>query len=158
MVEVTVITGSKSDIKFAKEICKVLKDFGVNYEVRVASAHRTPEKVIEIVKNSRAKVFICVAGLACHLSGVVAAHTLKPVIAVPIARSMLGLDALLSAVQMPPGIPVACVGIDNAKNAALLAIEILALSDENLRKKLKEYREKLKREVESSDVEVSKSL
>ncbi len=158
MVDVTVIIGSKSDREFARRVAEVLEEFEVKYEIRVASAHRTPEKVIEIAKNSEAKVFICVAGLACHLSGVVAAHTLKPVIALPLARGILGLDALLSAVQMPPGIPVACVGIDNAKNAALLAIEILALSDENLRKKLKEYREKLKREVENGDAEISKSL
>jgi len=146
--------GSESDIKIAEKAVNVLKEFGVEFEVRVASAHRTPELVEEIVKNSKADVFIAIAGLAAHLPGVIASLTTKPVIAVPVDAKLDGLDALLSSVQMPPGIPVATVGIDRGENAAILALEILGLKDENIAKKLAEYREKMKKKVYASDERV----
>ena len=151
---ICIIMGSESDLKIAEKGISILKDFGVEFEVRVASAHRTPDLVEEIVKNSKAKVFIAIAGLAAHLPGVVASLTTKPVIAVPVESKLDGMDALLSCVQMPPGIPTATVGIDRGDNAALLALEILALSDEELAKKLEKYREKLKEKVMNSDKRV----
>ena len=146
--------GSESDVKIAEKAVNVLKEFGVEFEVRVASAHRTPELVEEIVKNSKAEVFIAIAGLAAHLPGVIASLTTKPVIAVPVDAKLNGLDALLSSVQMPPGVPVATVGVDRGENAAILALEILALKDENIAKKLAEYREKMKKKVYASDERV----
>ncbi|AAB98611.1 TPA: 5-(carboxyamino)imidazole ribonucleotide mutase [Methanocaldococcus jannaschii] len=151
---ICIIMGSESDLKIAEKAVNILKEFGVEFEVRVASAHRTPELVEEIVKNSKADVFIAIAGLAAHLPGVVASLTTKPVIAVPVDAKLDGLDALLSSVQMPPGIPVATVGIDRGENAAILALEILALKDENIAKKLIEYREKMKKKVYASDEKV----
>jgi 5-(carboxyamino)imidazole ribonucleotide mutase len=151
---ICIIMGSESDLKIAEKGVNILKEFGVDFEVRVASAHRTPELVEEIVKNSDAKVFIAIAGLAAHLPGVVAALTTKPVIAVPVESKLDGMDALLSCVQMPPGIPTATVGIDRGDNAAILAVEILALSDEELSNKLKEFREKQKEKVMKSDEKV----
>jgi 5-(carboxyamino)imidazole ribonucleotide mutase len=142
---ITIIMGSKSDVKIAEKAVSILKEFEIEYEVRVASAHRTPELVEEIVKNSKSKVFIAIAGLAAHLPGVVAAMTTKPVIAVPVESKLDGLDALLSAVQMPPGIPAACVGIDRGENAAILAAEMLSISDERIEKKLTEFRENQKK-------------
>ncbi|XRO76886.1 5-(carboxyamino)imidazole ribonucleotide mutase [Methanocaldococcus sp. 10A] len=151
---ICIIMGSESDLKIAEKAINILKEFNVEFEVRVASAHRTPELVEEIVKNSKADVFIAIAGLAAHLPGVIASLTTKPVIAVPVDAKLDGLDALLSIVQMPPGIPVASVGIDRGENAAILALEILALKDENIAKKLAEYREKMKKKVYASDEKV----
>ena len=151
---ICIIMGSESDLKIAEKAVNVLKEFGVEFEVRVASAHRTPELVEEIVKNSKADVFIAIAGLAAHLPGVIASLTTKPVIAVPVDAKLNGLDALLSSVQMPPGVPVATVGVDRGENAAILALEILALKDENIAKKLAEYREKMKKKVYASDERV----
>ena len=151
---ICIIMGSESDLKIAEKAVNVLKEFGVEFEVRVASAHRTPELVEEIVKNSNAKVFIAIAGLAAHLPGVIASLTTKPVIAVPVESKLDGKDALLSAVQMPPGIPVATVGIDRGENAAILALEILALQDEKIAEKLVEYRKKQKEKVMKSDEKV----
>ena len=152
---ITIIIGSKSDLKIAEKAVSILKEFEIDYEVRVASAHRTPELVEEIVKNSKSKVFIAIAGLAAHLPGVIAAMTTKPVIAVPVESKLDGLDALLSAVQMPPGIPAACVGIDRGENAAILAAEMLSISDEKIEKKLTEFRENQKQKIFSDDLEVS---
>jgi len=146
--------GSESDLKIAEKGTSILKDFGVDFEVRVASAHRTPDLVEEIVKNSDAKVFIAIAGLAAHLPGVVASLTTKPVIAVPVESKLDGMDALLSCVQMPPGIPTATVGVDRGDNAALLALEILAISNEELSKKLDEFRKKQRENVIESDKRV----
>ncbi len=140
MPQVTVISGSPSDRDLVEKVEKVLEDFGVGFESYIASAHRHPEKVKRIVKESDADVFIAVAGLSAALPGVIASHTLKPVIGLPKEAKLMGLDSLLSIAQMPPGIPVATVGIDNAKNAALLAVEILAIKDEKLRNRLEEYR------------------
>lgn len=151
---ICIIMGSESDLKIAEKAVSILKDFGVEFEVRVASAHRTPDLLEEIVKNSEAKVFIAIAGLAAHLPGVVASLTTRPVIAVPVESKLDGMDALLSCVQMPPGVPTATVGIDRGDNGALLALEILALSDEKLAKKLEEYRKKLREKVMNSDKRV----
>jgi 5-(carboxyamino)imidazole ribonucleotide mutase len=128
-VFVSVIAGSESDKEVYEKALKVLEDEGIPHEMQIISAHRNPDQLDEYVKTTRANVFICVAGLSAALPGVVAARTKKPVIAVPVSAKLGGLDALLSSVQMPPGVPVACVGIDNAKNAALLAIRILNALD-----------------------------
>ncbi|MBW9222080.1 5-(carboxyamino)imidazole ribonucleotide mutase [Methanothermococcus sp. SCGC AD-155-C09] len=151
---ICIIMGSESDLKIAEKGTSILKDFGVDFEVRVASAHRTPDLVEEIVKNSDAKVFIAIAGLAAHLPGVVASLTTKPVIAVPVESKLDGMDALLSCVQMPPGIPTATVGVDRGDNGALLALEILAISDEELSNKLDEFRKKQREKVIDSDKRV----
>ena len=142
-VKVLVVMGSKSDSHITEKVTTVLDEFGVDYDVEVASAHRNPKKVEELAKKDY-DVFIAIAGLSAALPGVIAAHTVKPVIGVPVSAKLDGLDALLSIAQLPPGVPVATVGIDNGKNAALLAIEILALKDDELRRKLEEYREKMR--------------
>lgn len=144
---VSIIAGSKSDSNIVEKVEKVLEEFSVPYETKYLSAHRTPDLLDEYIQSCEkkgTKVFIAIAGGAAHLPGVIASKTLKPVIGVPVKSNDLGgLDSLLSIVQMPNDIPVATVGIDRGKNAALLAIEILALSDESLSKKLKDYRSKL---------------
>lgn len=142
MVRVSVIMGSESDREVGEKAQATLEEFGVDYELKVYSAHRTPKALVEYVESSDASVFIAIAGLSAALPGVIAAHTLKPVIGVPKDAKLGGLDALLSIVQMPPGVPVACVGIDNTRNAALLAIEILSLSDGTLMEKMRDYRER----------------
>ena len=148
-MEVAIIIGSDSDWKVMSKAAEVLKEFGLDAEITVASAHRTPEKVRDFVKNSSAKVFIAAAGMAAHLAGVIASFTTKPVIGVPMSSEPFrGWDALLSTVQMPGGVPVATMAVNGAKNAALFAVEILALSDKNLAKKLSDYRAKMAAEVE----------
>jgi 5-(carboxyamino)imidazole ribonucleotide mutase len=142
MVRVSIVMGSESDRELGEKAEALLDDFGVENELLVYSAHRSPGALREHVESSEAEVFIAVAGLSAALPGFIAAHTLRPVIGVPKDVKLGGLDSLLSIVQMPPGVPVACVGIDNARNAALLAIEMLALSDEGFREKLSEYRRK----------------
>ncbi|MFP4654371.1 MAG: 5-(carboxyamino)imidazole ribonucleotide mutase [Methanohalobium sp.] len=127
MVDVAIISGSDSDKDIAEKATKVLDETEYNYDVQVISAHRNPDKLDEYVTSSDAKVFITIAGLSAALPGVVASKTEKPVIGVPVNAKLGGLDALLSTVQMPPGVPVATVGIDNGKNAANLAIRILNL-------------------------------
>lgn len=141
MAEVAIIIGSESDRKHADAAAAVLSAIGVEYTVDVASAHRTPEKLDEVVMASDAKVFIAIAGLAAALPGVIAASTIRPVIGVPVNVKLDGIDAFLSMAQMPPGVPVAVVGVDNAKNAAILAAEILAISSVGCAEKLAEYRE-----------------
>jgi len=137
---ITIIAGSKSDRELVKKVEKVLDEFEVGYKSRIASAHRTPKKLKEIIETSGSDVFIGVAGLSAALPGVIASYTIKPVIGLPRDVKLSGLDSFLSMVQMPPGVPVATVGVDNAKNAAFLALEILAVGDENLKNRLKEYR------------------
>ena len=117
----------------------MLQKFGIEFEEHVASTHRTPKKVEELVTKSNADVFVGIAGLAAALPGSMAAHTMKPVIGVPVGAKMDGMDALLSIVQMPPGVPVATVGVDRGDNAAYLALQILALHDKDLQKKLDEF-------------------
>ncbi|MCD6414907.1 MAG: 5-(carboxyamino)imidazole ribonucleotide mutase [Candidatus Diapherotrites archaeon] len=155
-MKVLIILGSESDKPVADKCISVLNAFEISNEIRVASAHRTPEKLEKIVKESDANVFIAIAGLAAALPGVVAAHTTKPVIGVPVNAKLEGLDALLSIMQMPPGIPVATVGVDRGDNAALLAVEILALKHPELREKLEDYRAKMREKVEKSDEKVRK--
>ncbi|GAG15895.1 unnamed protein product [marine sediment metagenome] len=142
MARVSLIIGSESDRELGEKAEAILKDFGVDHDFEVFSAHRNPQALKDFVEASDSEVFIAVAGLSAALPGFIAAHTLKPVIGVPKDVKLGGLDSLLSIVQMPTGVPVACVGVDNARNAALLAIEILALADEGLREKLGEYRRK----------------
>ncbi len=128
MVDVSIICGSDSDSAVAQKVRDTLEKNSISFEDRVLSAHRDPEELDGYVKNSDASIFICIAGLSAALPGVVAAKTTRPVIGVPVSGGLLGgLDALLSIVQMPKGVPVACVGVDNGQNAALLAIRILSL-------------------------------
>ena len=141
-MKIVIVMGSKSDEAVGMKAVEVIKKFGIDYEIKYASAHRTPEKMKEIA-SMPADVFIAIAGMAAALPGSLAAYTTKPVIGVPVSGK-LNLDAILSIVQMPPGIPVAAVGLDRGDNAALLAIEILALKNEELKKKLDEYRNKMR--------------
>ncbi|KAF5055409.1 N5-carboxyaminoimidazole ribonucleotide mutase [anaerobic digester metagenome] len=126
MVDVAVIAGSASDDAIAQKAIAVLEEQGLSYDHRVISAHRDPDLLEEYIRDSDARVFICIAGLAAALPGVVASRTDRPVIGVPVSGTLGGLDSLLSIVQMPKGVPVACVGIDNGANAAWLAVRILA--------------------------------
>jgi len=153
MQKVFIIMGSKSDLPVAEKATALLKKFGIGYDIAVASAHRTPERVKEIVTKSDAEVFIAIAGLSAALPGVVAAHTCKPVIGVPVSGGV-NLDALLSVVQMPPGIPVAAVGLDRGDNAAILAIEIMSIADSKLSDKMKEYRKEMAEKIEADSKQV----
>lgn len=152
MSKVLIIAASDSSLPAMKGAEEVLNEFGVDYELTISSAHRSPERTLELVENfqkNEGKVIICGAGLAAHLAGVVAAHFPLPVIGVPLKDGpLVGVDALLATLQMPSGIPVATVGIDNAKNAGLLAVQILATSDKNLEEKLVGYKKKLADNVE----------
>ncbi|MCK4319352.1 5-(carboxyamino)imidazole ribonucleotide mutase [Candidatus Micrarchaeota archaeon] len=141
---ILILSGSKSDAKIVEKITSLLDEFEIEYKAEVASAHRNPKKVESLVKTTFADVIIAVAGLSAALPGVAASHTLIPVIGVPVSSKLEGMDSLLSIAQMPPGIPVASVGIDNGKNAALLALSILALKDKEIEKKLEKYRERMK--------------
>jgi phosphoribosylaminoimidazole carboxylase PurE protein len=155
---VAIIMGSKSDLETMQEAAKILEKFKVSYEMRVLSAHRTPNdvaKFAESAKNNNIKVIIAGAGGAAALAGVIAAHTTLPVIGVPIeTKSLKGLDSLLSTVQMPSGIPVAsmAIGSSGAKNAAIFALEILATADKSLSKKLERFKKDLAREVRKISV------
>ncbi|GBE18253.1 N5-carboxyaminoimidazole ribonucleotide mutase [archaeon BMS3Abin16] len=140
MVLVEIIAGSTSDADIVGVIEKTLESLGVSFRSHVASAHREPEKVKKIVESSDASVFIGVAGLSAALPGVIASHTLRPVVGVPKDVKLGGMDSLLSIVQMPPKVPVATVGIDNGKNAAFLAAEILGLGDPDILRRLAEIR------------------
>ncbi len=154
--------GSDSDLPVVKGAMSELKRFGVEYEAHVMSAHRTPEAAAEFAKNARANGFgaiIAAAGKAAHLAGALAANSSLPVIGIPVKSSTLdGLDALLATVQMPKGIPVATVAIDGAANAALLAVQMLAICDEALAEKLDEYKERMAAEVAKKDAELQKEL
>ncbi len=147
-IEVQIIIGSKNDEPKIKGALEVLSEFSVMYDFKVASAHRSPDYVCEVIDNainSGVKVFITGAGMANHLSGTVASRTVLPVIGIPFSGGVSGgMDSLLSTVQMPPGVPVATVAVDGAKNAAILAIQILSLQSDNkdLQKKILEYRHK----------------
>ena len=157
MATISIIMGSKSDLPSLKGAFDVLKDFGISCEAHIISAHRTPDAAADFAKNAESKgikVIICAAGMAAHLAGVIAAHTTLPVIGIPMASAPFnGMDALLAMVQMPPGIPVATVtaGSAGAKNAALLAISMLALSDESLNAKLKAFRKAQTEKVLADD-------
>ena len=160
-LSVAIVMGSKSDIEIMSEAAKILAQFSIPFEKRVISAHRTPEKAYEYSKTAEEKgikVIIAGAGKAAHLAGVLASLTTIPIIGVPIPTSDLGgLDSLLSTVQMPGGVPVAttAIGKAGAKNAALLAVAILALSDENMKGKLAHYREMMRDQVDKEDREIN---
>lgn len=152
---VGIIMGSQSDFKIMTDAAKVLKEFRVDFELTIVSAHRTPQKMAEYATNAAKrgfKVIVAGAGGAAHLPGMVASHTTLPVIGVPIksANSLEGLDSLLSIVQMPAGVPVATVAVNGAKNAGLLAVQILALSDKTLHSRFVRFKEELKVQVEES--------
>lgn len=140
MPKASVIVGSKSDEEIGSKVKETLSEYGVEADFQVISAHRNPEKLDAYIKGTDSEVFIAVAGLAAALPGVIASKTTKPVIGVPREVRLGGLDALLSIVQMPPGVPVATVGVDNWKNAALLAVEILALKYPDLKERLEAAR------------------
>lgn len=161
-MHVGIVMGSDSDLPVMKKACEILDGFGVSYDVTIASAHRTPKKLAEFVaaeEEKGASVFIAGAGMAAALPGVVASMTLRPVIGVPLSGAKLdGMDALLSIVQMPSGIPVATVAIDGTKNAAYLAVEIGALSDSALYEKYRKYREDAAAEIYKKDEKLQESL
>jgi len=145
-MKIQIIMGSSSDMPVAEKVKTIFEEFGVDYNIKVASAHRTPDVLKTLVEKSDADVFIGIAGLSAALPGTIAAHTIKPVIGVPVSGKV-NLDAILSIIQMPPGIPVGAVGLDRGENAALLAVEILAVSDKKLTKKLENYRKKMREKV-----------
>jgi 5-(carboxyamino)imidazole ribonucleotide mutase len=154
---VSIIMGSTSDLPVMEGAAKFLNEMQIPFEINALSAHRTPDKVAEFAKGASARgirVIIAAAGMAAHLPGVIAAMTTLPVIGVPIKASLEGLDSLLAIVQMPPGIPVATVGINGAQNAAILAAEILATSDEGLHKKLLKFKEDLKKKIIKANEEL----
>jgi len=152
---VAIVMGSKSDLLVARAAGDVLKELGIPFSLHVASAHRSPGLLKELVENSPAEVFIGIAGLSAALPGAIASHTTRPVIGVPVSGPV-NLDAILSIVQMPPGIPVAAVGLDSGVNAAILAAEILALNDRSLAGKLT-ARKKMMRDKVIADSEELKN-
>lgn len=157
---VSIIMGSDSDLSVVRDAAKTLEEFGVGYEIKIISAHRNPAGLNQYLKSAvdnGVKIFIGAAGGAAHLPGVIAAQTTLPVIGIPVkAWSLDGMDSLLSIVQMPPGVPVASVGINGAKNAALLAIQMLALSDKNLQNKLSEFKQGWKELIEKKSEKLEK--
>ena len=161
---VGILMGSKSDLDVVRNAFDVLDSFGVPFKARILSAHRTPQEAAEFAENAEKngiKVLICAAGMAAHLGGVIAAHTTLPVVGIPmVSEPFKATDSLLSVVQMPPGIPVAAVtcGKAGAKNAALYAVSILALSDNELAAKLKDFRAKQREQVLSADAELQEEL
>lgn len=155
---VTIIMGSTSDLPVMEKACQLLNDMQIPFEVQALSAHRTPQAVEEFARNAKdrgIKVIIAAAGMAAALPGVIAAQTTLPVIGVPIKGMLDGLDALLSIVQMPPGIPVATVGVNGAMNAAILAVQMLALSDEAIAQRLADYKAGLSAKIEKANKELS---
>ncbi len=160
MKKVAVIMGSDSDFKVVQKTVLKLKEFDIPYEVRVMSAHRTPDEAANFSKNAKNDgfgVIIAAAGMAAHLGGVLAAHTTLPVIGIPIKSATFdGMDALLATVMMPPGVPVATVGVDGAVNAAILAVQILALSDESLSKKLVDMKSNMAESVAKKDEDIKR--
>lgn len=159
--KVAVIMGSDSDFPIVKDAVKELKAYGVPCEVHVMSAHRTPELASEFAAKAKENgfgVIICAAGMAAHLAGVIAGHTTLPVIGIPIKSTFDGLDALLATVQMPSGIPVATVAVNGAKNAAILAIQMLALSDDTLGDKLAEAKQKMIDGVKEKDAKMQQMI
>lgn len=162
MSKVGILMGSKSDFEVVKPAVAVLKKFGVETEVRVISAHRTPDEAHEFAANARKngmEVIICAAGKAAHLGGVIAALTTLPVIGLPVKTDMMGgLDSLLSIVQMPAGIPVATVGVNGGENAGLLALQILGVKYPEIEKQLVEYKENMKKKINADDAALQEML
>jgi len=156
--KVSIIMGSTSDLPVMEKACKLLDEMQVPFEVNALSAHRTPDAVEEFARTAKdrnIRVIIAGAGMAAALPGVIAASTTIPVIGVPIKGMLDGLDAMLSIIQMPPGIPVATVGVNGAQNAAILAVQMLALSDEPLAARLAEYKSGLKAKIEKANKELA---
>ncbi len=154
---VSIIMGSTSDLPIMEKAAKLLDEMQVPFEMNALSAHRTPEAVEHFAKNAKERgiqVIIAAAGMAAHLPGVIAASTTVPVIGVPIKSTLEGMDALLAIVQMPPGIPVATVGINAAMNAAILAVQMLSLADEELATRFGNYKENLKKKIEKANEEL----
>ena len=157
---ISIIMGSQSDLETIQEAVNLLKEFKVGFEVRVLSAHRNPDELAEHIKNAAkkgTKVFIAAAGGAAALAGVIASHTILPVIAIPIeTKSLKGLDSLLSTVQMPAGIPVACMSIGRAgaKNAAIFALEILGLSNKSMQSRLLSYKKKMRLKIKKIKIKL----
>lgn len=154
---ISIIMGSTSDLKIMEKAAKILEEMEIPFELQALSAHRTPDEVADFakgVKDRGVKVIIAGAGMAAHLPGVIASMTTLPVIGVPINASLDGMDALLAIVQMPPGIPVASVGINNATNAAILATQILSFTDENIMKKVEDYKSNLKNKIVKANEEL----
>ena len=157
--KVSIIMGSTSDLPVMEKTAKLLDEFEIPFEIHALSAHRTPAEVEKFAKGAQARgirVIIAAAGMAAHLPGVIASMTTLPVIGVPINASLDGLDALLAIVQMPPGIPVATVGINGALNAGILAVQILAVADDKLQTKLADYKEDMKKKIVKANDELSK--
>ena len=152
--QVSIIMGSTSDLPVMEKACQLLDELQVPFEVNALSAHRTPAAVEQFAREAQGrglKVIIAAAGMAAALPGVIAAQTTLPVIGVPIKGMLDGLDAMLSIIQMPPGIPVATVGVNGAQNAAILAVQMLALSDESVARRLSDYKEGLKAKIEKAN-------
>lgn len=160
--KVAIIMGSDSDLPVVQEAAKELKKFGVEFEIHVMSAHRTPDAAADFSKNAAANgfgVIIAAAGMAAHLGGVLAAYTTLPVIGIPMESSRLdGMDALLATVQMPKGVPVATVAINGAANAAILAVQMLAISDDVLAKKLADMKKNMKETIAQKDEKLQKTI
>lgn len=159
--KVALIMGSDSDFEKLKGCVTKLKEFDIDIDVNVISAHRTPDRAAEYAKSAEEngiEVIICAAGMAAHLAGVIAAHTIVPVIGIPIKSTLEGLDALLATVQMPPGIPVATVGLDNGTNAGILAAQILSLKYDYLKDKLKEAKQKMADGVAKKDEKIKAAV
>ena len=157
--KISIIMGSTSDLPVMEKAAKLLNDFEIPFEIYALSAHRTPSEVEIFAHGAQAKgiqVIIAAAGMAAHLPGVIASMTTVPVIGVPINSTLGGMDALLAIVQMPPGIPVATVGIDGALNAAILAVQILAVNDKQLQSKLADYKEELKTKIVKANLDLNK--
>jgi 5-(carboxyamino)imidazole ribonucleotide mutase len=157
-MKVAIVMGSYSDYEFGKKAEETLLSFGVSVETRILSAHRTPEEVSNLVtggEDTGIEVYIAMAGMAAHLAGAIAANTSRPVIGVPLkSETLQGWDALLSTVQMPPGIPVATVAVNGAVNGALLAVQMLGLKYADLNEKMKAYREEMRKGVLEKDVQI----
>ncbi|MFB6319316.1 5-(carboxyamino)imidazole ribonucleotide mutase [Saccharicrinis sp. FJH54] len=155
--QVSIIMGSTSDLPVMEKAAKVLDDFEIPFEINALSAHRTPEEVEKFAKGAKdrgIKVIIAAAGMAAHLPGVIAAMTTLPVIGVPVKASLDGMDSLLAIVQMPPGIPVATVGINGAMNAGILAAQMIAVGDEKIQNRLLQFKEELKEKIVKANKEL----
>ena len=159
--KIAIVLGSDSDLKVMKKTVEKLQEFDVPYEIRIMSAHRTPQAACDFARDAESKnfgVIIAAAGMAAHLAGVLAAHTILPVIGVPIKSTLDGVDSLLSTIQMPPGVPVATVAIDGAVNAAILALQILAVGDLTLGEKLKNFKENQAKNVMEKDKKLQEEV
>jgi len=161
MAKVGIVIGSKNDIRKIKDCINTLKELDLEFEIKILSAHRTPQDLSEFATDAKKNgfdVIIAAAGMSAHLAGAIASKTIIPVIAIPLDVKLGGIDSLLSTVNMPPLIPVACVGIDSSKNAAILAAQIIALKDEKLYYKLIKMRENIRQEIIKINEKLNKDL